>query len=136
MPLERKIAKVLGGHRHDLLTVEVDSPRGDFSLQLAADMEPRVWNIASSPPTQPDDAWPYEVLEVGSTSPLLRGGATYFVLETSVEEAETALDECRDIIERVGGSDARVTASETASMYHCTSSLVDPIVERIKGVFA
>lgn len=91
-------------HKHDTVTLDVQSPGEDFKLQYAAGGYPQtpLWNLCDDPPGGIPEGWvPISQMNVAA------------VVEANADTPGSAVAEAKDLIERVGGDEATIPEVET-----------------------
>jgi len=122
MSYKTKIARVIADDRVDTVRLEVQSPRGAFSLAYAVGRSGPMWNVANSPPDFQTSG--YEVVDQG---------AAFVLLSSNADTVDDVLDELVDLTNRIGGSDTTIYNVETFRRAKTLRYHLEPVVERVKS---
>lgn len=117
-------------HREDCVSMDVTSTAGEFCLQYATahGHVPARWNVASDPPTHPEDG--YEVVHEGDV---------YITYNAYVDDVAEAIERTHQIVEDVGGNSAYVYDVETFKMGRGVAPAahwLKALKDRVVGVIA
>jgi len=117
-------AAVFGEHRHDCVTFEVTSGRGEFSARFQTRFDTPVWDIGDEPPRT--RIMGYE--EVDRALGIV-------VLQSDASTPAEALVELRDIVGQIGGKNARVQLDETRRMAKLTPrEAVGDLIDTVRAL--
>lgn len=107
MTLRTALARAIGDHRHNVVSIDVDSPRGEFCVQFTENRQgERYWNVCDSPPPARDSV-PGEFVNAGPRFELYR---------TETNDVAELAAEYRAVIRAFGGPRATI---QTVDTYYC-----------------
>lgn len=117
MAFAPSFARVLSEKRDNVASFDIESPRGDFTIQFTENKKGgQFWNICSSPPA-PTRPLELELEHKGKASALWR---------TDCDGASEVAEEFDKVLEQYGGEDAVVYQMKT---YH------SPYIPSLKELF-